>query len=355
MSYFKSVNLLDESGVAYGVKHISNKPRVSSMPYLYDVAEGNVAGHSAWMKIGLNPALVASTEADLWSATGVINFPSAAGKWEVVSSDNTQDIGTAIKTGTSTGGSTVTLIDSGANFAAATAVAIGDCIILDKSGTTPEYGYVTGVTSATELAVAGGFSSGGTGSGRVYAIVDKSAYTNAQAVKISYLTTAFAEKSEIVILNGTTAVDLVNTDTYRVQSFRVIAAGTNAKALGNLTLRADGAGSTYSYITAGYTRARNCAYTVPAGKTLYVTEFTVSYGYSTNQTHYCRIYTRATQNDGFRTPGIFYPFTEVVCANTSQLVTLDIPTKLTAGVDIKVSAIATFAGVASVALRGWLE
>ena len=86
-------------------------------------------------------------------------------------------------------------------------------------------------------------------------------------------------------------------------------------------MRATGDTPVYSYISAGFTRARNAAYTVPAGKTLYVTEFAVAYGYKTNTTHYCRIYTRANMEaaTGFNTGSIFYPFTEVICSNNSQL------------------------------------
>lgn len=90
------VRLLDESGIAYGVPEVNGKPRVSSTPYLYDIAEGNVAGHSAWSVFGYTPA-VGLTESDLWSAGGVYVFPAAAQQIEIVSSDNTQDIGTVIK------------------------------------------------------------------------------------------------------------------------------------------------------------------------------------------------------------------------------------------------------------------
>jgi len=349
------VGLLDENGVPYGVKQVNGKPRVSSMPYTYDIAEGNVANHAPWSKIGYTPTMN-TTENDLWSLAGVINFPTAAMGMEVVSSNNVDDIGTQIKSGNSTGGSATTLVDAAANFTAATAVAIGDCVILDRSGASPEYGWVTAVTSATELAIAGGFSSGGSGSGRAYVVLDKSATLGAHAVKIEYLTSTFATKTEIVILNGTTEVPTVNLDLYRINSFRMIAAGTNNRPTGNLSLRNLANTPVYSYITATFTRARNSAYTVPAGKVLYVTEFAVSFGYAANQTHYARLYTRATQNAGFRTPGIFYPYTEVVCANSSQLVRLDIPTQLLSGVDIKVSGISsTTTAIATVALRGWLE
>lgn len=356
------VRFLDENGAAYGIKHVNNKPRISSMPYLYDIAEGNVSGHTSWSKIGFNGALVADTEADLWSATGVYTFPTAAAGMEVVSSDNTQDIGTVIKGAVNNsvqadaGGSTTTLVDADVDFGAATAVAAGDCVILDPYGTTPEWGYVTTVATNT-LTCAGGFSSGGTGASRYYAVLDKSAKTGAHAVKIEYLTSAYATKTEIVALNGTTVIPTVNTDLFRIQSFRVIATGTGNKPVGNLSLRNLADTPVYSYISAGFTRARNSAYTVPAAKTLYISEFAVSYGYKTNTTHYCRIYTRANMEaaTGFNTGNLFYPFTEIICSNNSQLVRLDIPTKLTQKTDIKVSALATYAGAASVALRGWLE
>ena len=84
MSYFNNIGFLDENGLPYGVKHVQNKPRVSSMDYLYDIAEGNVTGHTPWTKIGYNPAL--TTEEDIWSAGGLYVFPAAATQMEVVSS-----------------------------------------------------------------------------------------------------------------------------------------------------------------------------------------------------------------------------------------------------------------------------
>jgi len=49
-----AAKLIDEAGTPYGVKHVSNKPSVSCMPYLYDIAEGSVAGHTAFAKLGYN-------------------------------------------------------------------------------------------------------------------------------------------------------------------------------------------------------------------------------------------------------------------------------------------------------------
>lgn len=94
------VRLVDESGVLYGVKHINNKPRVSSMPYLYDIAEGNVPGHTGWGKIGFNGD-VGTTEEDVWTIGGSYVFPAGAIQMQVVSSSAADDgdpAGTGVRT-----------------------------------------------------------------------------------------------------------------------------------------------------------------------------------------------------------------------------------------------------------------
>lgn len=104
------IKLRDENGVAYGVKHVNNKPRVSSMPYLYDIAEGNVANHSAWSKIGYNPD-IQSAEETVTPQGGVYAFPTAGMQMTLESSDNTQD-----KAG-GTGALTVTIYYLDSNYA----------------------------------------------------------------------------------------------------------------------------------------------------------------------------------------------------------------------------------------------
>ena len=58
----EGVELQDENGTSYGVKHVDNKPRVSSMPYSYDIAEGNVSGHNSVRRFGHNPDVSTSWE-----------------------------------------------------------------------------------------------------------------------------------------------------------------------------------------------------------------------------------------------------------------------------------------------------
>jgi len=333
-----------------------------SKPYQIEIAEAGITNHVPFSKIGYLPSLSANANTDVWSYSATqatYLFPTVAMGMEVTSSDNTVDIGTSIKSGTTTGGSLTTIEDSGANFTASTAVAVGDCVVLDKSGTSPEYGFVTAVTSATKLTLSGGFSAGGIcTAGRAYAIIDESARAGAQAVEINYLDGSYAEKKEIVLLNGTGVVATVNLDMFRINSFRVIAAGANKIPTGNLFLRHIDNTPVYSFITAGFNRARNAMYTVPAGKTLYVTSIAAGYATTGNANkEYARITTRANidPTTKFKTDGIFYPFTDVLVQNVTVPVTLEMPTKLPAKTDIKVSAIASATGVIVSTLRGWLE
>lgn len=347
-------------------KEADGKPRVSSMPYPFDIAEGNISGHTAWTKIGYNPAVTTSME-DLWSYGGEYVFPTAAMTIEVASDSATADadMGTILFTGTcDVGGTTTTMIKAGVDFSA-TATA-GDIIIIDKAATTPEWGVITTAANGS-VTFSGGLSMGGScATARTYQILDASAAKGAMAVKIDYLTTAYAEKTEIIILNTNNQVASVNTDFFRINSFRVIAVGSKStptySAIGNLSIRkATVASPFYSYIAAGYTRARNIIYTVPTGKTLYITQW--SAGAATpndTKVQTCRIMTRANLEPATRFKGagdIFYTYTELLVSNAVEHIDFVVPTKLPAQTDIRVSAIGLtgFSGAVTTVLRGWLE
>ena len=330
--------------------------------FLQKVSFGQVSGVTPWSKLGFNPSLT-TVEEDIWSAGGLYVFPTAATAMEVVSSSATDnDKGTQIHDGgaTDADGSTTTLKVTGENFSTTTAV--GDLVILDKAGTTPEWGYVTAVTSNTVLTCAGGFSSGGTGASRTtYHVVDVSATTGIHAVRIEYLDTSWASKSEIVILDGDTAVDLIGAP-YRINSFRSISVGTTAGAVGNITLEANGAGQDYSYITLGYTRARNCVYTVPAGKTLYPICWHAGFATTDKSAECARIRVKANLvgSTAFIMGGVvglsntFWVYAEVIASNGMAELDFPVYPKLPPKTDIKVSATATGPGAVTSVMRGIL-
>lgn len=341
--------------------------------FLNKIARGDFSNMTPWTKVGYTPTLD-TTESNIWSKAGLFGnnglFPSAAVQMEIIGSENTNDIGTIIKGSRTTpvtsdaGGSTTTLVDSDGGFTTATAVDVGDILLLDPSGTTPEWGYVTAVSS-TQLTCAGGFSSGGTGTSRKYIVVDASAHTGALVMRVEYLDSSYVKKSLLIPTNGTTAVTTLNdagtalADLFRVNSFRMIGAGSGNKPSGNWQIQTVSGGTVWSYILAGFTRARNSSYTVPANQTLYVVMWNIGWA-TPNDTKVqtARIYTRANREPEtkFLTGNIFYPYTEMIISNSQVAVQFPIPTSLPQKTDIKVCGVAftSGSGPATSVLRGYL-
>ena len=71
------VGLVNNKGGHTPVKDINGKIRVSSMPYLYDIAEGNVPEHYSISKFGYNPTLPTSYE-DVWEQSAVYTYTTTA-------------------------------------------------------------------------------------------------------------------------------------------------------------------------------------------------------------------------------------------------------------------------------------
>jgi hypothetical protein len=98
----EKIEMTDENGRAYGVKQVNGKPRVSSMPYLYDIAEGNVAGHTSWEKYAINDDIDSAAEEDVWCVGGSYSFLSGTTGLAVISSSVEDDFdkapaGTGVK------------------------------------------------------------------------------------------------------------------------------------------------------------------------------------------------------------------------------------------------------------------
>lgn len=81
---------VDETGVPYGIKQIDGKPRVSSMPYLYDIAEGNVPDHSPVRAFGYNGNVPITWET-VHVASTLRHYLTAAEQLQVASTDADDD------------------------------------------------------------------------------------------------------------------------------------------------------------------------------------------------------------------------------------------------------------------------
>ena len=101
---------------------------------------------------------------------------------------------------------------------------------------------------------------------------DAGAGTGAQQVTITYLDAAFAVHTEVVTLNGTTAVNTVGTNIAFVESMVVTQVGTGATNVGTISIMTAtaGGGSAWGSINATDLQTFWAHHYVPAGVTCYI-------------------------------------------------------------------------------------
>ena len=185
---------------------------------------------------------------------------------------------------------------------------------------------------------------------------DTGAGTGIQQVQLFYLDAAFVEKSVILTMAGVVAVPTVVADIFRPQTMHAYRFGANFVAAGNIILRTLGGGTTYGQISQGFTRSRDCRWTVPVGKRLYVSSITFSTGSSAGNKN-VQFTTRATYDDAnarILPANCFMPYSEILLQDSAFRRPLDRPTVFPAGVDVKVSVVSDSAGaICTAGLRGY--
>ena len=146
-------------------------------------------------------------------------------------------------------------------------------------------------------------------------------------------------------------------DIFRINSIRVIAAGSGGLPVGNLSLRNTPGTITYGYITLGYTVDRSSFYTVPDGYTLYVTQVVFGFGCSNANRQYARLHIHSNRDptQDYLVSDMYYPEAEAIAANESVSLTFIIPLKFLEHTELSAAGESTIAGVANVTMRGWLE
>lgn len=263
----EGIQFQDENGNPYGIKQISNKPRVSATDYLLDIVKGNVPGHKAINKFGMNDN-VGTTE-QLVSDLGQTTYPylTSAEQLQVASSD-VDDQGLLVSSGTATGGSATTIVDTGADFVT-DGVAVGDLLINDTKSI---HGSITAVT-ATTLTVFRMSNNASNEAGDTYRVANAND-TGAAVISLQGLDGNYAQISEDIILNGTT--DVTTSKSYlRVFRARVHLAGSSLYNEGAITVTNNAGTSDLAQISAMRGQTLMAQWTVPEGFTLYVVQWSV--------------------------------------------------------------------------------
>jgi hypothetical protein len=267
--------------------------RIGSTDFMLEVAKGKVYGHSQMNKYGHNESVNGGPE-DVWGGGGLYTFwdTNVNKTVEAVSTD-VDDVGVLVSSGTATGGSLTTLIDTGANFTG-DGVAVGDIVINDTNG---EFGTVNEVTSATTLTHTA-MTSGSTAqtalpqkrnfpneSGDTYRVAS-SADTGAGVISVEGLSDSsgiWTITTETVILNGQTDVAMLN-QYVRLYRSSVLHAGSSAANEGDITVEIDATVIAGTFIAAMDGQTQQAVYTVPSGKSGYFVKGYVGLGSRANPT-----------------------------------------------------------------------
>jgi len=261
----------DSNGVFRNIKSTDEGILLTS-DYLLEVSKNKISGQNIMNKFGGNPSIGTGTDPeDVWDGGGLYSFfPATAQAMEMIS-DDANDSGVVLSSGTATGGSATSLEDTGATFIS-DGVTVGDLLINDDNH---EFAVITVVDSETEVTTSSMTNrsqesplSSPNAAGENYRIANAND-TGAATVVVSGLDSNWEFQNEVVVLNGTTAVDLANTY-IRMNRMSVITAGTTGGAEGTIVCRIDGAGTTAAVIDNGNNQTLMAVYTIPNGRTGYL-------------------------------------------------------------------------------------
>jgi len=180
---------------------------------------------------------------------------------------------------------------------------------------------------------------------------DDAAGVGVRTVELHYLDADGAEQDETLTMDGLTPALTTATDIWRVQDMHTLTAGTELDAAGDITLEAVGGAVTYATMLAGKNTIRQARWTVPASKTLYISEWAawpgaiVAFDFSlvSTSTHDGELVDVYLERSGFPT-----------LLDSGQSEFGGIPLKIPALADVEVRGTAAGAGTASsVQIHGW--
>lgn len=236
------------------------------------ISQNLIDGVEGITKSGENPDIdVASGFEDIWDVGGTYIPPTQARIHDVVSGD-AADAGTLVSSGTATGGSTTTLIDTGATFVT-DGVVVGDYVLNDSN---VELGIAAVVTETTITFLGnifqpiGGMIGSAVAVGDTYRVVTN-ASTGASIWYQLGQTQFRIEQDEFIILNGLTDVPTLLSYA-RQYTARVFGPNTTG-AVGIITSTAQTDGTISCQVNNGNNQTLMAIYSVPFDKNGYITKW----------------------------------------------------------------------------------
>ncbi len=184
---------------------------------------------------------------------------------------------------------------------------------------------------------------------------DTAAGSGVQQVMIHYLDAGYVERFEFVEMNGATPVNTVATDILRIQNMHSSRVGGGGVAAAEITLEDTTSAVEYTRIRTGLNTSLTGVWTVPAGKTLYITQWETS-AIATNANRTAEFFLRATSSfHGVFLPGIFNVKDISHLTSGSIETTFDLPLKIPAKADVKVTVKSSAAMETAGHIEGWYE
>lgn len=183
---------------------------------------------------------------------------------------------------------------------------------------------------------------------------DDAGNTGIQKVRIYYLDNTYAERQEVVTLDGVTAVATVATNILRINDFKAEEVGTAGKAIGAVSIRNLDHSTIYDQIPVGGNASKSIVYTVPLGKTLWVSSLLFSAGANAPNKR-VTFTTKGTwdHKQAKTTVGRFLlPYTEITVMDSVVNIPLEIPTELPATTDVLILTKGEAGAIASCTARG---
>ncbi len=278
-------------GQSWAVKHIENKMRVASTPYLYDVAQEFVDNSYALHRFGKNADVdIAAIGETIWTPGGHANYLTAAEEVYNVSLD-AADAGTVLTDTTATAGTATTVTDTGSTFVT-DGIAAGDIVL---NSTQHDYGYVVSATETQVTVICWTYGTIPVAGDDIRVVTPAS--TGAAVIELTGLDGSYNATSDFIVLNGVADVK-ASTLFLRIFTITVLLAGSVGSNVGAINVEDATSTTLIAQVAVGMNEAEMAMWTVPAGYALYLTSFYAS----ENAGSSCAIYPFQRSRGGIWTP-----------------------------------------------------